>query len=276
VEPAENTLRLTPLGRMLAATMFASLTPPPGEMAGAVVSRLGRLTPRIAEKIMGPWLAARTTADAAREVLDFAAYARADLRMVATGYVRTLGADALPAWRERSKDRGVGVYARTWLSEPGERVPIDGRDLDWMHVENLSARMAATPEPIRVTLLADLGAHDPDALPELRSIVNRSRHPDAPGDRLLYVYDFGDSWDHDVIFEDFLQNDSGDTLPFLLGGSGACPPEDCAEMGDWLGSSSLDPDAFSVDKAAAAVSCLHSRRPPKVARVQAKRKKRRR
>jgi len=48
-----------------------------------------------------------------------------------------------------------------------------------------------------------------------------------PGDRFLYIYDFGDDWVHELVLEGVL--DVGDDQPFLwcMDGEGACPPEDC-------------------------------------------------
>ena len=41
-----------------------------------------------------------------------------------------------------------------------------------------------------------------------------------------YTYDFGDNWDHAVIFEGFEQAGGPRTGPECVGGAGACPPED--------------------------------------------------
>jgi Plasmid pRiA4b ORF-3-like protein len=398
-DPDQYMVRLTPLGQMLADTVVTALTLVPDAMAGLVVRRFGQLTPRIAGKIAGPWLDGRTTVDAARELLDYAAYARADMRTVATGFVNFLGDEAEPAWRERVKDRGVGVYARAWLADHGENVPMDGRDAYWMQVEGFSAHTAGMPEALVVTLLADLRAREPDALHELRRAVNRSRHPDAPklidamsqltgqptvtvppvppseatgtsyririslryvddpavsrtiavdagttladlhtiiqaamgwadehphgfgfdsdevsdaaplgrllrkpGDSILYTYDFGDNWEHDVILEGIDQNSSGAPLPALLDGHGACPPEDCGgapgylelkeimadpareehdKLAEWLGADSFDPEEFSLATRAAAVtgvalSLRAEHRPAAVVRVQQPRRKKRR
>jgi Plasmid pRiA4b ORF-3-like protein len=396
--PDQYTMRLTPLGQMLADTVFTVLAPAPDEMAGVVVRRFGELTPRIAARIAGPWLAGRKIPGAAAELLDYAAYARADQRAIAVGYVNTLGAEAAPAWRERVRDRGVGFYARTWLTEHGENVPVDGRDHDWMHVEQFSAHAAPLPEPLLVKLLSGLVTAEPDALAELQRAANRSRHPDAPklldaiaqvtgrpavmarrdplpgrgavtgtsyrlrvclrhvegppvwraiavdagtalaelheiiqaamgwgdehphafgfggaevseaaplarlirkaGDRIPYTYDFGDNWEHDVILEDIDHNAGGSTLPVLLAGQGACPPEDCGgapgyqwlkeimadpsheeykDKADWLGADSFDPNEFELAGAAAAVNGLrYEHRVVAVVRTQQRRKKRRR
>jgi hypothetical protein len=87
-----------------------------------------------------------------------------------------------------------------------------------------------------------------------------------PGARLRYTYDFGDSWEHDVLVEDTLAPD-GVAHAVCLGGRRAGPPEDCggvwgyaelcdiladpdhpdhAERVDWLGHPH-DPAAFDKD-----------------------------
>ncbi|MCK9452461.1 MAG: plasmid pRiA4b ORF-3 family protein [Bacteroidales bacterium] len=46
-------------------------------------------------------------------------------------------------------------------------------------------------------------------------------------DKIIYEYDFGDSWEHDIVLEKILPVDSKQAYPFCLGGKMACPPEDC-------------------------------------------------
>ncbi|MFO7602712.1 MAG: plasmid pRiA4b ORF-3 family protein [Gammaproteobacteria bacterium] len=45
-------------------------------------------------------------------------------------------------------------------------------------------------------------------------------------DRLNYVYDFGDGWEHEVVLEKVLPFTPDAVLPLCLEGGGACPPED--------------------------------------------------
>ena len=49
-------------------------------------------------------------------------------------------------------------------------------------------------------------------------------------EKFVYVYDFGDSWVHDITVEQIDQNATLDH-PVCLAGKGACPPEDCG--GPW-------------------------------------------
>jgi len=48
-----------------------------------------------------------------------------------------------------------------------------------------------------------------------------------PGERCLYVYDFGDDWVHEIIFLSVGELQPDELPLWCLGGSGACPPEDC-------------------------------------------------
>ena len=86
------------------------------------------------------------------------------------------------------------------------------------------------------------------------------------GGRLRYEYDFGDSWEHDVIVEKMVAADHGVKYPVCLDGARACPPEDCGgvsgyehllgvlvdpqheeheELTEWVGGE-FDPQVFEV------------------------------
>ena len=45
-------------------------------------------------------------------------------------------------------------------------------------------------------------------------------------DKLNYIYDFGDDWEHEVVLEKILPFESSKPLPVCLQCEGACPPED--------------------------------------------------
>ena len=66
-------------------------------------------------------------------------------------------------------------------------------------------------------------------LPSKVTAENKTKLGDvlsAPGDRLLYEYDFGDGWQHDVLLEQVLSHEDS-FLPVCVAGERACPPEDC-------------------------------------------------
>ena len=87
------------------------------------------------------------------------------------------------------------------------------------------------------------------------------------GAKMIYTYDFGDSWEHGIVLEKRLPADPAATYPVCTAGKLACPPEDCGgvwgfyelqkaladprhprheEFVDWIGN--FDPQAFSLDK----------------------------
>lgn len=48
------------------------------------------------------------------------------------------------------------------------------------------------------------------------------------GARFVYEYDLNIPWRHEIRIEDRLEPEAGKAYPACSGGSGACPPEDCA------------------------------------------------
>jgi len=94
--------------------------------------------------------------------------------------------------------------------------------------------------------------------------VPLSNHFTAPGHQVLYLYDFGDNWEHTVLLEQMVPTESGGQYPSCLDGRRKCPPEDCGGAGryeeflkvigdrghpeheamlEWVGGS-FDPDEF--------------------------------
>lgn len=48
----------------------------------------------------------------------------------------------------------------------------------------------------------------------------------SKGDTLIHVYDFGDDWRHEVVFEKIVPVTEQPKHPICLGGERRCPPED--------------------------------------------------
>lgn len=113
------------------------------------------------------------------------------------------------------------------------------------------------------------GVPDPDDFHEVKDekTVKLSRLVSRPKAKLLYEYDFGDSWEHEILLEKILPPDPGVQYPVCITGKRACPPEDCGgvwgydsfleaiqnpnhpehdEMLEWIGGS-FDPEAFDVE-----------------------------
>lgn len=58
----------------------------------------------------------------------------------------------------------------------------------------------------------------------LSRVVTRAKQ------KFIYEYDFGDSWEHEVVAEKILPIDPPAKYPVCLDGARACPPEDCGSF----------------------------------------------
>jgi len=104
--------------------------------------------------------------------------------------------------------------------------------------------------------------------PDLRleRATKLSRVAPTASAKLVYEYDLGDGWRHDIVVEKVLPAQAGASCPVCLTGRRACPPEDCGgvwgyaellevtadpsheeheSMMTWLGGS-FDPEAFDL------------------------------
>ena len=111
--------------------------------------------------------------------------------------------------------------------------------------------------------------------PPLRTFGNEGEDEDATllhevlvrkRQLLLYEYDFGDSWLHEILVEQIVPFDPSGHYPVCLAGARACPPEDCggvpgyeqllealrspsapasAELLEWCGH--WNPEAFDLE-----------------------------
>jgi Plasmid pRiA4b ORF-3-like protein len=382
-------VELTPLGSMLATSVFDGCAPAPDADAKTLLAVISELPPPVAVLMAGPWLGARTRDEAVRELLACAEPATGAERVAALALAQTLGPEPVGAWREWAKRPGFGAYARQWLAEHGKPVAVHPEDEAWLIVDAFSSLLAGLgdlPPPLPLMLaFQQLG----DDTREVLGVLRASGHPAAdevvaalggaalgqaglaagadrraagaagttagagtvyqlritlryvdgppvwrqvlvPGDftlgqlhdviqlamgwefshmhsfetksarygrpdpelefadesaalvaqvlprkrsKLLYTYDFGDGWEHDVVVEERRPVTAADTVPCCLAGEGACPPEDCGgiwgyenlkealadknhdehdDMMEWLGldePGQFDPAAFSVDEA---------------------------
>jgi hypothetical protein len=118
----------------------------------------------------------------------------------------------------------------------------------------------------------DYGLPDPELGHADERTIRLSQLLADVGDRLHYLYDFGDDWEHDITLEKILPAGAEMTGAICTAGRGACPPEDCGgawgyqelkatladpnadeheSMLEWLGLASpgdFDPRAFSAEE----------------------------
>ena len=53
------------------------------------------------------------------------------------------------------------------------------------------------------------------------------------GKKVIYEYDFGDSWLHELKFGEIITPESGEFYPKLIEANGVCPPEDSGGIGGY-------------------------------------------
>ncbi len=53
------------------------------------------------------------------------------------------------------------------------------------------------------------------------------------GAEILYIYDFGDYWQHDIRLEGIFPAEPSTRYPRIVGGARSCPPEDCGGSGGY-------------------------------------------
>jgi hypothetical protein len=54
------------------------------------------------------------------------------------------------------------------------------------------------------------------------------------GDKWLYLYDFEDRWEHDILLEKIVDMETGVEYPLCTDGARACPPEACGGTAGYL------------------------------------------
>jgi hypothetical protein len=109
---------------------------------------------------------------------------------------------------------------------------------------------------------------EPDMITGWKDATRTRLHKVARvGSRLIYSYDFGDGWEHDVVVEAAEQTNVVPLWAECLEGARSCPPEDCGgpwgyeellqkladpsdpeheELREWVGAD-FDPEAFDLE-----------------------------
>ncbi len=67
---------------------------------------------------------------------------------------------------------------------------------------------------------------DPEVVNSLDTRISEILPEDGNRFRFKYEYDFGDDWEHEILFEGCLKAEKGKRYPLCLEGERACPPED--------------------------------------------------
>ena len=128
----------------------------------------------------------------------------------------------------------------------------DAMGWDDRHLHQFTVDDQAGGERVRLGIPDDSGFYAVnEVLPGWDHRVNQFMKPGALP--VLYTYDFGDEWQHEVQLEANLPADKLKTLPRCLAGQGLCPPEDsggpavCADLLNSDMSDEFVPDAVLFD-----------------------------
>jgi Plasmid pRiA4b ORF-3-like protein len=140
-----------------------------------------------------------------------------------------------------------------------------------MHEFRIGQQLFGTPNAMEEAFGGPHTASERTA--RLSDVLGRSR-------KAMYTYDFGDSWDHEIVVEKRLPAEPTGVYPTCVAGERHGPPEDCGgipgfynlleaisdpeheeheSMLEWLGDR-FDPEAFSVDEVNRRLMSLQRRR----------------
>ncbi|KHD74879.1 plasmid pRiA4b ORF-3 family protein [Actinoplanes utahensis] len=71
------------------------------------------------------------------------------------------------------------------------------------------------------------GVADPDLGHRSAASVTLEQVAPSASDKITYIYDFGDDWEHEILVEKVLDREEGAAYPRCTGGRRAAPPDDC-------------------------------------------------
>ena len=132
--------------------------------------------------------------------------------------------------------RLVGIEPKIWrrLQVPGEfslaqlhqvlQIAV-GWENSHLHRFTIGRRTFEQPAPAEYE--SECVAEDESQF-RLREVLTHE------GARAMYLYDFGDQWEHVMVVEMALQAEPGIRYPHCLEGERRCPPEDCGGVPGYL------------------------------------------
>lgn len=96
------------------------------------------------------------------------------------------------------------------------------------HLHQFEMKHPQTGEKISIGKIPedDYGfGRGPEVIPEERAKI--STYFANVNDKALYEYDFGDGWEHEIVFQRIIPSKPNVDYPRCVAGKRACPPEDC-------------------------------------------------
>ncbi len=143
--------------------------------AAALLATLASCDVEDGEAEIAAWLAARSSEDAARELVEAARQGSPGLRGAGFAVLDRIGANAVPAVRSALDDPVLHAHAAVWLHEHGEEADLGPGDRAWLLVD-LGAGLLeeADPRDVVAELLPDV---PPAAQAELVAGLWEVSHP---------------------------------------------------------------------------------------------------
>lgn len=268
----------------------------PGKLERVVLSTLHTITPKVRNK-----MDRGETSFTAAEVCGMTMAVAEDLpaatpqEQIGLIMVAKTLMDSLQSWigREgeaklggkKTKTKAVYQFKITLLeSKPliWRRIQIADCTLDKLH-EHIQTSMGWTNSHLHRFEIGKKRYGDPELLEDVddldigdstATLLSEILPIDGKRFQFTYEYDFGDYWQHEVLFEGSLEAVKGTNLPICLEGERACPPENCGgvggyehlldvladpnheehrDMAEWIGGK-LDPDKFDSNAATKAMT----------------------
>lgn len=101
---------------------------------------------------------------------------------------------------------------------------IMGWEMSHLYAFNINRELITDGDSLREMGQRGRSAEDTP----LNELINKE------GAKFNYTYDFGDSWDHELVLEKILPFDPEQVYPTCLDGARACPPEDCGGVPGYI------------------------------------------
>jgi len=210
---------------------------------------LANILPALADRLKIDEAASRTISFTSKEIKEIAAKCKAAVPKAQNGMIRnslrhiteaaikaidnSQGIGCIPAAERvcQFKITLKGIMPLIW-----RRIQTKDCTLDKLH-EHIQTAMGWTNSHLHRFNIGSVRYGDPellyegweDEIPPVNSLKTKiSQVVPADGKRFSfdYEYDFGDGWEHEVLFEGCLRAEKGTRYPLCVEGDRACPPED--------------------------------------------------
>ncbi len=145
---------------------------------------------------------------------------------------------AADEWVFQFKITLKGIKPPIW-----RRIQTKDCTLDKLH-EHIQTAMGWTNSHLHQFEIDGIRYGDPELLDEgwedeipvvnsLRTKISKIVPEDGKQFQFAYEYDFGDGWEHEIVFEGCLRVEKGTRYPLCVEGERACPPEDVGGIGGY-------------------------------------------